>query len=580
MERLFIFCSILLFFNYLLAWEIIDYDINIDLKKDGTFLVQEKITVDFGEYSYHGIYREIPIKYHTDWKNLSIRLKLKGVTDEKGEKIKYKISYPYRNIRIRIGDPDVLVSGVQVYNITYSVRNAFLYGKKEKNEFDVFYWNLTGNDWSVRINNVKFKCNYPVLFGSPVEKYAYKGIYGFSEPNVNLVSNEGVVSGEVDFLSPGDGVTILLKWKAETFKRENRILTLWWFITDNFIYFIPVLTLVFMWILWYKKGRDAVDIGTVMVEYSPPEGVNPVEAGIILDQNLDSRDLSAMVINLAVKGKLKIELGNPETDKDDCLILDDSFENDSNLLDYEKRFLKGLVDSSVTVSEKNVHRVNISKLKNKFYIVINDVKDKIFKDLMKKQYFVKSPEKVKKFYIFSGILVGFLILYFSPSYGSISEINFFKTFIIAGLTALIIIGFGRAMPSRTVKGVLTLRQILGFKEFISRVEKDRIARFAEKAHILFQRVLPYAIAFGIEEVWAEKFEGIEQAPVNWVYSPYPGYGRFGGFKSISGFTKSLSGSLSHMSAVMVATPRGGSGGKGGGGGFSGGGFGGGGGGAW
>jgi uncharacterized membrane protein len=89
---------------------------------------------------------------------------------------------------------------------------------------------------------------------------------------------------------------------------------------------------------------------------------------------------------------------------------------------------------------------------------------------------------------------------------------------------------------------------------------------------LFEKYLPYAMAFGVERSWARAFDDIYQSPPDW----YRG-NDFGGFRAHS-FTNSLSRMSSVTGAAMATAPRSGSGssGFGGGGGFSGGGFGGGG----
>ena len=133
------------------------------------------------------------------------------------------------------------------------------------------------------------------------------------------------------------------------------------------------------------------------------------------------------------------------------------------------------------------------------------------------------------------------------------------------------------MPARTAAGSRALEGVLGFEEFLARVESDRIARM-ENAPGVFEKFLPFAMALGVEQKWARAFEGICQKPPDW----YRG-------ASVSDFRPRLFvdrlGGMSHAAAaVMVSQPRsaGGSGlgGFGGGGGFSGGGFGGGGGGGF
>jgi uncharacterized membrane protein len=147
--------------------------------------------------------------------------------------------------------------------------------------------------------------------------------------------------------------------------------------------------------------------------------------------------------------------------------------------------------------------------------------------------------------------------------------------IVAGiLSGLVVVLFGWFMPARTVKGTRELEKVLGFQEFLSRVESDRMDRMIRTPD-MFEKFLPYAMALGVAEKWAKAFEGINTQPPQW----YTGPGGIHTFHTTS-FTNSLGRMSTQAAAVMASAPRS-SGGSGfGGGGSSGGGFGGGGGGGF
>ena len=146
------------------------------------------------------------------------------------------------------------------------------------------------------------------------------------------------------------------------------------------------------------------------------------------------------------------------------------------------------------------------------------------------------------------------------------------------LTAIPSLIFAALMPARTRAGVDALEKVLGFEEFLGRVDADRLKRM-DAGPETFERLLPYAMALKAEDRWAKAFEGIYMEPPNWYTSNHRGpftprlfVGDLGGFTRAASTTMASSPSRSS----------GGSGfsGGGGGGGFSGGGFGGGGGGGW
>ena len=138
--------------------------------------------------------------------------------------------------------------------------------------------------------------------------------------------------------------------------------------------------------------------------------------------------------------------------------------------------------------------------------------------------------------------------------------------------------FARQMTAKTVKGARTHIAVLGFQEFMNRVDAERLKRMPPTT---FEKYLPYAMALGVEHHWAQAFAGLVKDPPQWYAGPggsYPGV-----FNPIF-FSSSMHSMASDMHQVFVSAPRAsstgsgfGSGGFGGGGGFSGGGFGGGGG---
>ena len=148
-------------------------------------------------------------------------------------------------------------------------------------------------------------------------------------------------------------------------------------------------------------------------------------------------------------------------------------------------------------------------------------------------------------------------------------------FIIAGLiSAIIVLIFAQIMPARTESGTRALEQVLGFEEFLRRVESDNLKRVIIGHPELFDKYLPYAMAFGVEQQFARAFEGIYTEAPRWYVGP-----------SMMNFSVGhFSSSMSHMSSVaattMSSSPRSSSGSGFGGGGGSGGGGGGGGGGAF
>jgi len=150
------------------------------------------------------------------------------------------------------------------------------------------------------------------------------------------------------------------------------------------------------------------------------------------------------------------------------------------------------------------------------------------------------------------------------------------TILCSIIAVAIIFLIGRLLTATSLKGAKTRVQILGFQEFMNRVDSDRLKRMPPDT---FEKFLPYAMALGVEHRWAKAFEGIIQNPPTWYSGDWTTFNTFY-------FVNSLGNMSQQASSAFVSAPRAnssssgfGSGGSGGGG-FSGGGFGGGGTGGW
>jgi uncharacterized membrane protein YgcG len=216
----------------------------------------------------------------------------------------------------------------------------------------------------------------------------------------------------------------------------------------------------------------------------------------------------------------------------------------------------------------------LSSLKNRFYTAVPVIQQDIKAALKTKGMYLLDPDSANGYSI-AGLLIiaaPFLMLQFLWNKNVFSSIGLLiGCGLISALTWWL---FARQMTAKTVQGGRTCVAILGFQEFMNRVDADRLKRMPPDT---FEKYLPYAMALGVEHHWAQAFAGIVQTAPNWYVSPYG----TAAFNPIF-FSSSMHSMATDMHQVFVSAPRAsstGSGwsGGGGGGGFSGGGFGGGGG---
>jgi len=557
---LLIFLFSVFFFSFPIhSEEIRSFQSNIYIEKDGTINVEENIEYDFEAARRHGIYRDIPLRYDYGYKKYSIKLDIENATDFNDTPYIYEASKSGGWENIRIGDPDITISGIHGYRIKYSVRGAVTFFE----DYDELYWNVTGDEWRVPILNAGANIYFDEDITDGVKAACYTGVRGSKNQDCNYeTNNAGFKFTTLNSLGGGEGLTIVVAIPKGVIEEPSSLSKSLWFISDNWYFGLPFLTFFTLLYFWNTKGKDPEGNGVIAVKYEPPEDISPAEAGTLIDERANILDITSTIIDLAVRGFLKIEEIESTkffffTDRDYKLLR--TQKTDEALKSYEEKVLSGVFKGKETIM--------VSELRNKFYTELPGIKKALYMELINKSYFPTNPENVRKIYKWVGIgtmILGFFLIGIFPLGFSIG---------VSGLTVLI---FSRYMPRKTKKGSLKNEELLGFREFIERAEVDRIYRLAKEDPTLFDRVLPYALVFGLEDKWAGAFKDMYKEPPDWYHSS-----NYGTAFSPNIFVSDIGRSLGVMNSTLASTPRR-SGGSGlsGSGGSSGGGFGGGGGGSW
>jgi uncharacterized membrane protein len=557
------------------SWRISDFHDDIDVAKDGSAFVTERITLVFvGEW--HGIYRKIPIEYPgpvgTGYK---LYLHVTTVTNGEGQDLKYDslVSNGERNLKIFIPDA---VDATRTVVITYEVRN----GMRFFADHDEFYWNVTGNDWPVPIDHASATVRFPEYASGSLRAQSFTGVYGSAERDATANVDAATAQFETNNPLPmRGGLTIDIYVPKGILTEPGAFTRFWWFLGSNPVVFLPPFTLVVMFTLWWLVGRDPDPGVSVAPMYEPPAGISPAEAGTLLEDSIHPRDITSTMVDLAVRGYIKIEQTEEKglvfSHKDYIfhLLKPQAQWTDKDLAPHERVMLENVFAGGSDT--------RLSDLKNRFYTAVPVIREDIMSQLRTKGMYRIDPESANSYNIVAaiGVVIPFAIFqYFHWA-------DFFTStsllVICLAVSALIWWLFARVMTAKTVKGGRTRVAVLGFQEFMNRVDKDRLKAMPPTT---FEKFLPYAMALGVEHHWAQAFAGIVQDPPTWYVGPggyYPGMM----FNPIL-FSSSMNSMATDMHQVFVSAPRASSTGSGfggggfGGGGFSGGGFGGGGGGAF
>jgi uncharacterized protein (TIGR04222 family) len=564
---------------------------DVEVAKDGTVTVTEEIVYDFGGNQRHGILRTIPVRFpYDEVRNGYDRvtpLDVVLVTADPGTPSGYVVEGGGDDRTIRIGSASSFVTGQRTYRITYRLRGAI----NHFDEHDELFLNITGNGWAVPIERAEATVRGPApatqvaCFQGPVDSRLACGS-----------ANDGETAStfESTGLGPHEGLTVVVGFPVGAIAPTPRpILEQRWTpavgfaVRPNTVVPTGVMAAAAVggFALLARRGRDRRYVGSPtdvvfgpgaadapteaapvreeepVVEFVPPDGLRPGQVGTLVDEQANTIDVTATIIDLAVRGYLRITeipaqgwLGAPDWQLD-------SLRPGNDLKRYENTLLTALFAQGPSV--------RLSALKYEFATHLKAVEEELYQDMMENGWYRNRPDHTR---LAVGIVAVLLIV---AGVGLTILLAAASSFGLLGLPlvlfGLLMVFGARVMPSRTARGYGTLRRVLGFKRFIDESEKER-ARFAEQQN-LFSEYLPYAVVFGATEKWARAFAGLDgQLPrTDWYVSNHLFTAALF-TQAMGGFTTTTSGTISSVRAS--------SGGSGFSGGSSGGGFGGGGGSSW
>jgi uncharacterized membrane protein YgcG len=550
---------------------------DIEVGVDGAITVTETIEPRFVG-AWNGLYRTIPVEYRTPQGfAYKLRLDVESVTDGSGVPLRYDSSRERHYRKLKIWIPGAR-DAVKTVVVRYRVRN----GLKFFEEHDELYWNVTGDEWEVPIERARAVIRLPAGIAG-IRSYAFTGGYGSQETAARVTGVGTTLTVETTrALNFREGVTVAIAWNPGVVARPTGGDRVRDFLLANGVLVIPFGVFGLMFWVWNRHGRDPRR-QPVAVQYEPPGALTPAELGTLVDNSPDMRDITATVVDLAVRGFIRIW----EAQEDRFLGLGTKTEYTLQLLkpDTEWTTLRphetALLRALFTGTSRQpplppvpggpapvIDAVTISDLKNRFYKHVPEIKERIFSQLIDRGYYLRRPDRVRNtFYVIAAVLgVGGAVA------GGALELG--TAAVVASILSGAIIGiFGHFMPARTVAGARVVEGVLGFEEFLDRVEGDRLDRIV-KTPAMFERFLPFAMALGVERNWARAFEGIYTSQPDWYAGTH--HGAFGPRM----FAASLADLSSTAGTAMTSAPRSSGGSGAGGGGFSGGGFGGGGGGGF
>lgn len=540
---------------------ILDYASDIVVHPDASMTVTETITVQAeGNLIRRGIYRDFPTRYRDRFGNrYRVGFEVLSVRRD-GDREAYHTEKKSNGVRVYMGRSDrFLEPGRYVYEIAYRTDRQLGYFESH----DELYWNVTGNGWALPIENASASVTLPetVSMGS-VSIEGFTGPQGSRERNytARVDSGQAVIAANRP-LGPGEGLTLVVSFpKGHVYEptRGDRLRQL---LYDNRGLAVAILgllaVLAYLWFAWHRYGRDP-EPGVIFPHYEPPPGYSPASARFIREMGYDDRTFASAVINLAVKGWLEIR-----EDDDEHYVLtrtapgDDRSPGERELMDA--LFADGDV---VEIKQDNHKRLSAAKSAHK----------KALKADYEKTYFFTNS------LLLLPSLAGATLMFLA-----IAATGSFRPLVLVPLALILIahVVFYFLLKAPTRRGRAFMDKIEGFRSYLEVAEKQdlNLRNPPEKTPELFERYLPFALALGVEQEWAEQFAEVfarlDGAGGN-TYRPAWYHGSSFGSGRMAQVAAGVGAGLS-TAIASASTPPGSSSGSGG---FSGGGGGGGGGGGW
>jgi len=621
---------------------ILDYHADIVVAKDSSITVTETIKVrSEGDKIKRGIYRDLPTDYVNPGKGktrvgydvLSVQ---RDGKDEPWHADSSQLGYK----RVYIGDKDTLLkNGVYTYTLKYRPTRTVL-GFFEKH--DELYWNVTGNEWAFPIDKASATVTLPD--GVPLEQVTHEAYTGAKGAKGKDYKSEVDAEGKVQFrttrpLPAGEGLTIVTTFPKGFVTPPTKAEATVNFLRDNAMILVGLVGVVvvvgYYGVVWLYVGRDPAK-GVIFPQFEPPAGMDPASVRYVLKMGYDKTCLAAEVLGLAVKRRLRIE-----DDDGDYKLESDNRAANNGLSRGEMKVESRLFAQGGSIElRKSNHTIFSDVIKGLKAALADEYKGKLFKTNI--GWFIPGAFLTGLTIVGIGLVellgggnpaplflgvwltiwtfacVGLLRGVISKwaevrsskglgmvtSLGGAIFITLFALPFLAGeavalgilvyttsiwllpiLIVLIVANawFFQLLKQPTIEGRKIMDQIEGFRMYLATAERDLLesATPPDRTPELFEKFLPYALALGVENRWAEKFDDVLSRAATAVeggYSPAWYQGRAWTTFGATAFAGSLGSSLS--SALSSASTAPGSSSGSGGGGSSGGGGGGGGGGGW
>ncbi|MCT2562717.1 DUF2207 domain-containing protein [Chryseobacterium herbae] len=607
--------------------KIISFHSDIEVDKNSGITVTENIKVySLGNNIKRGIFRALPLSRNLNNKTQRVRYDIISVK-KNGIDENYHEETGDGYLKIYAGNKDIILDpGTYNYEIKYKTENQIGFFPK----YDEFYWNVNGTYWDFDVDSISAKVTLPEGAGI-IQNSCYTGEYGSNSQNCTVkVLSDQSIEWNASGLKANEGLTVAVGFKKgimvppppPTFSEKYGILI------GACIIFLGLL--LYLYSTWRKYGVDP-ETPTVYPQFNVPENLSPASLGYINSESFKNKYLTAGVVNLAIKGYVKIIEGedsgllgffNTKTftlqklkpadeslSKEEINLMNSLFSQYEDSIKFDGKYNSKIETAVLNFKEtlKFQHEDFLNEGNNTKKLVLPWLMITLVYGLGLLVSFKILPEAER---VFAGVLlyiilfIAFLLIAFLAKKlswkllflvpiplsialgigGIISQegtgaesINFSVCYIFLtlGFSVMVLYQYLIKQPSKEKLRKKSL--IDGFKMYMGAAENEQL-KFHNPPQMtpqVFETLLPFAMVMGVDQIWGQKFDDLLKR----TSAEYNNTWYYGGVMNHYAFGNTLNSSLTQSIQSASTKPSSSSSGSGGGG-FSGGGGGGGGGGGW
>ncbi|ADB30135.1 hypothetical protein Kfla_1030 [Kribbella flavida DSM 17836] len=257
--------------------------------------------------------------------------------------------------------------------------------------------------------------------------------------------------------------------------------------------------------LYRLRGRDQVDPRRVVpaslfslgqdarIDFTPPADLRPGEVGTLIDERIDPVDVTATIIDLAVRGHLTItELEHAtEFARPDWELKRVAHAPAEQLQRYENVLLRAIFGDNDTVL--------VSELGKQVRANLGQVQDALYDGVVKRGWFTERPDRTRSLWATIGIgvtVLGVILTVLLALFSTWGLLGIAITAVGVGLLAV-----GRHMPAKAPAAGRVLGQVAAIRGELLEMDVSELP--SDQHAELCSRALPYAVVLGGSERWID-----------------------------------------------------------------------------